>query len=107
MVLFWLTAVYCCDFNDKKIISGGGDGLIKIWDAHTGDNTYSLVGHTGEVVRVIASFYIVLRVSRSVMCWRILAQWEFGVNLIYYSAKKEKNSKRGESKEIQAKKETK
>ena len=30
--------------------------MIKIWDAHTGDNTYSLVGHTGEVVGVIASF---------------------------------------------------
>ena len=44
------TAVYCCDFDDKKIISGGGDGLIKIWDSHTGDNTLSLVGHTGEVV---------------------------------------------------------
>ncbi|XP_022786680.1 F-box/WD repeat-containing protein 7-like [Stylophora pistillata] len=41
--------VFCCDFNEKKIISGGGDGLIKIWDAHTGDNTFTLVGHTGEV----------------------------------------------------------
>lgn len=24
--------------------------MIKIWDAQTGDNTFTLVGHTGEVV---------------------------------------------------------
>ena len=44
-------AVYCCNFDDKKIISGGSDGLIKIWDAYTGDNTVSFAGHKGEVVR--------------------------------------------------------
>ena len=49
--LSYFPAVYCCDFDDKKVISGGGDGLIKVWDAQTGDNTLSLVGHTGEVVR--------------------------------------------------------
>ncbi|KAK2559654.1 F-box/WD repeat-containing protein 7 [Acropora cervicornis] len=42
-------AAYCCDFDDKKIISGGSDGLIMVWNACTGDNTVSLVGHKGEV----------------------------------------------------------
>ena len=46
-----IVAVYCCNFDDKKIISGGSDGLIKIWDAYTGDNTVSFAGHKGEVVR--------------------------------------------------------
>ena len=33
-------------------MSGGGDGLIKVWDAQTGDNTFTMVGHTGEVVNI-------------------------------------------------------
>jgi len=46
-----IVGVYCCLFNKKWIITGGGDGLVIVWDATTGLHRLTLSGHTEEIVR--------------------------------------------------------
>jgi len=50
-MLLLLAGVYCCLFNDKWIVSGGGDGLVIVWDTTTGLHRLTLSGHTEEIVR--------------------------------------------------------
>lgn len=45
--------MYCCQFDDRRIVSGGGDNLVIIWHASTADIEAKLTGHTGEVVRTL------------------------------------------------------
>ena len=45
-----LVGIYCCLFNNKWIISGGGDGLVIVWDATTGLHRLTLSGHAEEIV---------------------------------------------------------
>ena len=35
------------------MISGGCDGIGRIWDVPTGNNTHEMKGHTQEIVRTI------------------------------------------------------
>ena len=42
--------VYCCLFDHKQIISGGGDGYVMVWDTATGEHKVTLSGHKEEVV---------------------------------------------------------
>ena len=47
----WLfSGVYCCLFDHKQIISGGGDGYVMVWDTPTGEHKLTLSGHKEEVV---------------------------------------------------------
>ena len=42
--------VYCCVCTGWRVVSGGGDAVIKVWDLETGNVTATLQGHTQEVV---------------------------------------------------------
>lgn len=44
------TVVYCCQIVDEKVVSGGGDGLVKVWKSQSGLLQCTLTGHTQEVV---------------------------------------------------------
>lgn len=46
----FLIAVYCCQFDDRRIVSGGGDNLVVVWNAKTADIEAKCTGHTGDVV---------------------------------------------------------
>ena len=46
------SGVYCCLFDHKQIISGGGDGYVMVWDIATGEHKLTLSGHKEEVVCV-------------------------------------------------------
>ena len=41
--------------DGNTIVSGGGDKTVRLWDAHTGGNIYTLTGHTETVVAVAYS----------------------------------------------------
>lgn len=43
-------AVYCLQFDAKKIISGSRDRSIKIWDLTSKECINTLIGHTGSVL---------------------------------------------------------
>ena len=45
-----LVAVNCCQFDEQRIISGGADGTLRIWNTSDGACSSILQGHTGEVV---------------------------------------------------------
>ena len=49
-VVFVFSGVYCCLFDHKQIISGGGDGYVMVWDTATGEHKLTLSGHKEEVV---------------------------------------------------------
>ena len=56
--------VYCCDCVGWRIVSGGGDHDIKLWDIESGHVTNTLSGHTQEVVRYISvSCYKLIGIS--------------------------------------------
>ena len=38
--------------DGKRIVSSSYDNTLKIWDAHTGQETFTLKGHKREVVSV-------------------------------------------------------
>lgn len=46
-----IIVVYCCDCMEWRVVSGGGDHDIKLWDIESGHVTATLSGHTQEVVR--------------------------------------------------------
>lgn len=55
------TVVYCCICTGQRAISGGGDGVVNVWDLETGNVTAALTGHTQEVVSystVITMLYV-------------------------------------------------
>ena len=35
----------------RRVVSGGGDSLVKLWDIKAGRELLSMAGHTAEVVR--------------------------------------------------------
>ncbi|MBI1917618.1 MAG: hypothetical protein HYS12_23230 [Planctomycetes bacterium] len=39
----------------ERIVSGSKDQTVKVWDAHTGQQTLTLKGHTGPVTSVCFS----------------------------------------------------
>eukprot|EP01059_Diplonema_ambulator_P031593 TRINITY_DN5856_c0_g1_i6.p1 TRINITY_DN5856_c0_g1~~TRINITY_DN5856_c0_g1_i6.p1 ORF type:complete len:127 (+),score=19.01 TRINITY_DN5856_c0_g1_i6:92-472(+) len=41
--------------DGKKIVSGSGDGTIRVWDLETGKETLKLEGHTSDVYSVAMS----------------------------------------------------
>lgn len=49
----------------NKIITYGGDRAAKVWDAGTGRLLWTLMGHTGAILTVIASFRTGLAVTGS------------------------------------------
>lgn len=61
--LFPFIVVYCCTymlsgddlFLSRRVCSGGGDAVVKVWDIRTGDNVLTLQGHTQEVVCITIS----------------------------------------------------
>lgn len=51
IVYFCLTlVVYCCECIEWRVVSGGGDNDVKIWDIESGYVTNTLSGHKQEVV---------------------------------------------------------
>ena len=44
--------VHSCQVSSNKIISGSGDGTIKLWDSNSNMNTGTLQEHTGSVMTV-------------------------------------------------------
>ena len=44
--------VYCCECVEWRVVSGGGDGEVKLWDVESGLVTNTLSGHKQEVVRL-------------------------------------------------------
>lgn len=61
------TVVSCCEVvwggEDErgvggKVVSGGGDGLVKLWDLQDGREVLSMAGHTAEVVRTLLCLFI-------------------------------------------------
>lgn len=44
--------VQCLQFDEHKIVSGGGDHTIKVWDLRSGDCQMTLPGHTSSVLAV-------------------------------------------------------
>ena len=56
-----LEVVSCCEgewamreggMRRRRAVSGGGDGLVKLWDLQDGRELLSMAGHTAEVVCV-------------------------------------------------------
>lgn len=45
--------IYCCVCVGWRLVSGGGDHDLKIWDMESGHVTNTLSGHKQEVVRVL------------------------------------------------------
>ncbi|BGP52672.1 hypothetical protein JCM8202_004801 [Rhodotorula sphaerocarpa] len=43
-------SVYCCQFDERKIISGSRDRTIRVWDIASGETTHILRGHEGSVL---------------------------------------------------------
>ena len=57
-VLLSYIVVYCCDCVGWKVVSGGGDSVLKVWDLESGDVSAILSGHTQEVVSVTSILII-------------------------------------------------
>ena len=36
-----------------RVVSGGGDGLVKLWEIHEGKELLSMAGHSAEVVGLV------------------------------------------------------
>ena len=47
-----LKEVHSCQVSNNKIISGSGDGTIKLWDNNSNTNTSTFQGHNGSVMAV-------------------------------------------------------
>ncbi len=47
---FFILVILCCKFDDVKVITGGADALIIIWDIKMGHLMQTLRDHTAEVV---------------------------------------------------------
>ncbi|QDT39372.1 WD domain, G-beta repeat [Stratiformator vulcanicus] len=45
----------CFSPDGKRIVSGGGDWTLKVWDAESGQETLTLTGHTSSVYSVCFS----------------------------------------------------
>ena len=55
-----ITVVNCCEcvvegleetrIAPRMAVSGGGDGVVKVWDLQLGREVVSMVGHSAEVV---------------------------------------------------------
>ena len=43
--------VYCCQFDEECVVSGGADASIRIWDTGSGEMKHVLTGHKAEIVR--------------------------------------------------------
>lgn len=43
-------SVYCCQFDERKIISGSRDRTIRVWDIASGETTHVLRGHEGSIL---------------------------------------------------------
>lgn len=43
--------VYCCQFDEEKLVSGGADCRVVVWDMASGKELRIFTGHTQEVVR--------------------------------------------------------
>ena len=58
--------------------------MIKIWDAYTGDNTFTLVGHTGEVVcaRMQISANILKHIFKRLKCMSTPRLKNIGLQLV-------------------------
>lgn len=41
--------------NGKKLVSGGADGVIKVWDIATGKSLFNLKGHNIDINSVSVS----------------------------------------------------
>ena len=48
--------VYCLQCDINKIVSGGGDNMVVLWDTKTGQSIRSFAGHTQEIVSSTNSF---------------------------------------------------
>lgn len=44
-------AVYCCQFDEERVVSGSADASIRIWDTASGEMKHTLTGHQAEIVR--------------------------------------------------------
>ena len=47
--------VYCCTARNGRVVSGGGDGHVKLWDMQAGQLITSFLGHEQEVVSDVMS----------------------------------------------------
>ena len=52
-LFFFHSVVFCCVCTGQRVVSGGGDGVVNVWDLETGNVTATLTGHTQEVVRYV------------------------------------------------------
>ena len=41
--------------DGKRIISAGGDGFLRLWNAETGEEILAFLGHVGRVTDVVYS----------------------------------------------------
>ena len=69
------TVVSCCEVvceggeleeGGWRVVSGGGDGLVKLWDVKHGRELLSMAGHTAEVVYTPCSKAYTLTASSSI-----------------------------------------
>lgn len=42
--LCYVQVVHCCEFDDERVVTGGGDKLVKIWSVQHGDCLCTLQG---------------------------------------------------------------
>ena len=48
--LYHFIGVYCLECDINRIVSGGGDNMVVLWDTKTGQSSRSFAGHTQEIV---------------------------------------------------------
>ncbi|XP_062501853.1 F-box/WD repeat-containing protein 7-like [Corticium candelabrum] len=41
--------VYCCQFDENRVVSGSADATLRIWDTTTGKTKHVLTGHEAEI----------------------------------------------------------
>jgi WD40 repeat protein len=44
--------VYCCQFDEDRVVSGSADASIRIWDTGSGRMKHVLTGHKAEIVKI-------------------------------------------------------